>query len=82
MQLLTLLRNSPGSCPMEQLQLRVQETDRVCCPDGCNGQLVPEMCTPDCAVVVRELITIASLLSEMFVGCSLGSSNAVLISFL
>lgn len=54
MQLSSLLNSPAGSCPMEQLQLRVQETDRVCCPDGCGGQLVPEMCTPDCAVVVRE----------------------------
>ena len=53
-QLSGLLSNI-GSCPMEQFQIRVQEVDRVCCPGGCGGQLVPQICTVECAVVWHDL---------------------------
>lgn len=57
-----------GSCPMEQFQLRIQETDRICCSSGCGGQMVPEVCDPECAVVWNDLFSdCATTLSSMVV---------------
>jgi hypothetical protein len=55
-----------GACPMEQFQVRIQETDRVCCSSGCGGKLTPAICDPACAVVWNDLFTdCAATLSGM-----------------
>ena len=46
-----------SSCPIEEFQVRIQETDRVCCSSGCNGNPVPVICDAECAVVWNDLYT-------------------------